>query len=308
MKKIRAQSSIELLIILSFIFVIIGLVMYVVGLYSLQVQQDSITKERDDFAQSLISEVDLLQKVRGSYTRVIEIPKFITKKYNVSIADPYLILQDFVSEEGEKYYYDLPGNLSQNVFIYQKDTNGDGELETFFYLYKAQDGTLKGLNIDNIVENCNGINKFCAHDFTLLYDSAGTLCPVGYAKIFSITSDNNHVLYYTQSNPSYTTVCLSHKNYDLNMSVGVSSVPLFYLSELIQTHIFTNKTDILVQPAQWYDTILHSSGGVFDYQITQTDLSSTHICLGSINVDNVIGSHYNKTCVSGKEGLWLSLT
>ena len=119
----KSQGAIEFLLILMFMMVIISLIMYVVGQYSIDLNHLKKKSEVDDYANSIVNQLYTFQKVEPGFTRTITIPGFIMKRYNVTINSSYLILQNIEYDGGEeKYYYYLPGDYKIN-YSYDNNTN-----------------------------------------------------------------------------------------------------------------------------------------------------------------------------------------
>jgi hypothetical protein len=130
----------------------------------------------------------------------------------------------------------------------------------------------------------------------------------GYIRMFGLTDlDNAHV---DIDGSSTYNVCFKHPNYTLSFGLGGSvTQDLFYLIGKNNSAVWTDKGSILEVPSQWEDVILSSNGGVFDYQINSVQPSLEHICIGSIDLDNVYGSHYGDcNSVDLNDKIWVKLT
>jgi len=122
----KSQSAIELLVILSFVMVIISLIMYAVGLKSIDIQKESNNKQIDDFAQSILNEIKIMQKVEEGYSRKIPISYIQMKRFNMTL-------------DGNKSYFSI-----QDTEIYNGISN-----DLKFYEFSS------GLNISLINESGN---------------------------------------------------------------------------------------------------------------------------------------------------------
>lgn len=126
MKK-KGQSSIELMVLVLFMLVIVSLSIFVVGTLSIDLRDSQNAQERDEFANFILSEFLLAQKVRGGYQRSITVPSHFVNRFNVSFNGSYMVLQDFFAEgeDSRKHYYEIPGNVS---YTYIVDVNNQGLL------------------------------------------------------------------------------------------------------------------------------------------------------------------------------------
>ncbi len=114
-RKNNAQVSIEFIVILTFGFVLIGLIMSVLGLFSVDLKDNEIKKQRDDFAQSVISEFELATQVEKGYSRTFTINRNRVDEFNVTFIDRYLVLQSVYSRTGgDLNYYLLPEGVKYN--------------------------------------------------------------------------------------------------------------------------------------------------------------------------------------------------
>lgn len=119
----KAQVSVEFVLIFSFVFFIGTILIFILGSYSVDVVDSKNKQEVDNFANYIISESNLLQKMSGGFSRKIEIPNSLSKKYNFSVNGSYLILRpEEISSRfaTEDLYYYIPGEYSLNI------TNEDG--------------------------------------------------------------------------------------------------------------------------------------------------------------------------------------
>ena len=119
----KSQGAIEFLLILMFMLVIISFIMYIVGLYSIDLNNKEKKSEIDDYANGIVNQLYTFQKVEPGFTRTIIIPNYIMERYNVTINSSYLILQSLEYDNGnQKYYYYLPGSYQIN-YTYDNNTN-----------------------------------------------------------------------------------------------------------------------------------------------------------------------------------------
>ena len=117
MRTKKSQSAIEFLLILIFMMVIVSVVMYIIGEYSIDLKRAEEKKVVDDYANSLVNEMYNLQQMENGFSRNITIPSYIMDNYNVSVNSSYLIVQDIDVDGGiGKYYYYLPGKLKMKYY------------------------------------------------------------------------------------------------------------------------------------------------------------------------------------------------
>ena len=138
MKFKKSQGALELIILLVFIFFVISGVMYVVGLYSIQVSKTEVELDRDDYANSLLAEAVVLQDLQEIYTREVRISGAYDKYYNVTVEGDYLIFQDPIYDgvsSSKRYYYEIPGNHTV-LFEKRPDLDGDGLPDKYIIFIK----------------------------------------------------------------------------------------------------------------------------------------------------------------------------
>ena len=123
--KTKSQGAVEFMVILAFVLVLITLVMYSVASFTVDIQENEKNMEIDDFAKSIVSEFEMLQKVEEGYSRNITIPYHLAKRFKPEINSSYLIIEDTENEDDEtnnKHYYPLPENSSYSL---TNDTEGN---------------------------------------------------------------------------------------------------------------------------------------------------------------------------------------
>ncbi len=111
MLKKKSQGATEFLLVLVFVLIIISLIMYVVGNKAVDFQREKDKADIDNFAESILTEIKILQKMEGGYLRKVEIPKHFMKKYNLTL-------------NANKSYFTLVNteiviNLSENIHYYE---------------------------------------------------------------------------------------------------------------------------------------------------------------------------------------------
>lgn len=129
----------------------------------------------------------------------------------------------------------------------------------------------------------------------------------GYIRLFGLSDlDNAHAELSGSSLYTYN-ACIRHVEYTLGTSSEGNFVNLFYLTEMNNSAIWTNKSSILVEPINWFNVSLSSSGGSFDYIISSTSPGLNYACLAAIDVDNIMGSHIGTCTSSMPDKIWLKL-
>ena len=116
-KRRIGQSSIELMVILVFILLVMMGVMYVIGLFSLDIQRGDEAAKVDNFARSLVAEFEILERAEPGYSRQLRIEEHFMERFNVTINETagYIMLQNIEfdgPDSGRVYYYDIPRGFS----------------------------------------------------------------------------------------------------------------------------------------------------------------------------------------------------
>lgn len=128
----------------------------------------------------------------------------------------------------------------------------------------------------------------------------------GYIRLFGLTDlDNAHI---EIDGSSTYSVCVKDLDYILSIGSGGSvSQDIFYLIGTNNSAVWTDKGSVLIEPTFWEDVVISSSGGIFGYQISSTQPSNKYVCLGSLDIDNVYGSHFGDCDSSLPDKIWISL-
>lgn len=143
----KAQGSLELVLILVFVFALIGGIMYIIGLKSIEFQDIDKEKELDDFANSITHEFEILVKVEEGYRREVEIPDFIIKKFNVTLNGSYLVIRSVERDEidADPNYYFIPHGVEPSLIV----RNDSGENKTYLIVQKGDyDEQIDFINLD----------------------------------------------------------------------------------------------------------------------------------------------------------------
>ncbi len=129
----KAQASVEFLLIMIFISVVISSLMYVIGVYSLDLKNSEQKDLMNNFVDSILSEIQIMQNVEGGYYRELIVPYYLTQRYNLSVRDNYLIvlnleIVDLSMSSDElfeaSYFYELP---ETGVSFIYNITSGDAK-------------------------------------------------------------------------------------------------------------------------------------------------------------------------------------
>lgn len=128
---------------------------------------------------------------------------------------------------------------------------------------------------------------------------------MGEVRLFGLTDiDNAHV---DIDGSSTYNLCVRHLDYDLSLGVSANSQDIIYLIGENNSAVWTRKDLVLVEPSSWVDVVLSSSDGVFNYQINSTQPDFDYVCLGSIDRDDVYGSHMGDCDSTLPDKIWIRL-
>jgi len=123
--KTKSQGAVEFMVILAFVLFIVAVGLYAVASFTVDIQENEKNMEIDDFARSIVSEFEMLQKVEEGYSRNITIPYHLAKRFKPEINSSYLIIVNIENEDDEtnnRHYYPLPENSSYSL---TNDTEGN---------------------------------------------------------------------------------------------------------------------------------------------------------------------------------------
>ena len=140
----KGQGAVEFMVILAFVLVIIAVTMYGIATLTVDMQESEKNAEIDNFAKSIVSEFEMLQKVEEGYSRNITIPQHLAKRFKPEINSSYLIIVDTETDYNDtenKHYYPLPENSS---YILTNDSEGN------YYLFITKNITTvyDGVNLN----------------------------------------------------------------------------------------------------------------------------------------------------------------
>lgn len=133
--KKKSQGAVEFILIFFFVLTIISVLIYILGLYSLDVQKQENEKEILDFVASINKEVLTLQNSQEGYLRTLEIPKYLMDRYDLRINSSFIIIRDIEhdGELGEPRFYSIVGDnkikqtfnttTNNSYLIFEKNIN-----------------------------------------------------------------------------------------------------------------------------------------------------------------------------------------
>ncbi|MFW6286121.1 MAG: hypothetical protein ACOC16_03290 [Nanoarchaeota archaeon] len=127
-RKKKTQGSIELMILLAFMFVIIGFVMFITSHYFMEINQKKEDMQADSIAQNINKELAIMSKVEQGYYREFYLSK---DNYNATLDTSLLILVN--KQTNKTYYFDLIGNY--NITLINKSPNNQN---TYLVLQKPK--------------------------------------------------------------------------------------------------------------------------------------------------------------------------
>lgn len=128
MKYKRTQSSIEFLIIFIFVFVMFFLFISFVSSKVSDFNKSRNELDINDFAETIISEYEIMQKVESGYQREILVSDVILKRFNITLGENYVLIQDIESSvSGDVFHYTFSGVGTVEFISLDKDLNGFNE-------------------------------------------------------------------------------------------------------------------------------------------------------------------------------------
>lgn len=137
----KSQGALEFVLVFFFIFFLISVAMSFVGYYSVEVLDEQNQKDLEDFVKSVDLESQLLQKSSPGFSRTVEIPEHIMKRFDFSINGSYLIINSIEYTINETYYYSLSGNVTLQI----EEINGTH----YFVMQKPFTKTISGITLIN---------------------------------------------------------------------------------------------------------------------------------------------------------------
>jgi len=131
----KSQIAVEFLFIFVFVLIIITLIMYAIGTKMNDVQNQVNKKEIDNFAQSILTEIKISEKMQPGYSRKIKIENHFIKRFNLTINSnkSFFTITDTENQDLNKlelFYYEFKENTNISL------VNETGIFS--IYLYKNQ--------------------------------------------------------------------------------------------------------------------------------------------------------------------------
>lgn len=139
MKRKTAQSAIEFLILMSFLFLIATFVSFIIGKMSLDLNKSNEQKEMDDFVSTIENELSIMTQANGGYYRVIQLPY----RFHVDVYPGYLNVTDN-DIVGKHEIYEL--SSSYNLRLTNTTINGKN-IQSLILEKNATDDFENSLNI-----------------------------------------------------------------------------------------------------------------------------------------------------------------
>lgn len=123
----KSQGSLEYTIIMGFVLVLIGIIMYVSGKYLVQISNEEKDLKIEDFADSVNNEFLILTKVEKGYYREIELND---NNYDVYInyTSEQLVITDVLNNESKNF--DIIGDY--NVTLENRTIGADNKTYIIF--------------------------------------------------------------------------------------------------------------------------------------------------------------------------------
>lgn len=151
------------------------------------------------------------------------------------------------------------------------------------------------------------ILRSVAQLFTIRFQTAACDFSSGYVRLYGLSSlDNAHAEIPSSSLYTYS-ACAKHAQYQIGTASSGNFTNLFYLTETNNSMIWIDKGSIYQSPAEWFNISISYSGGNFSYVINTTAPDSDYVCAGSIERDDVYGSHIGDCRSSMPDKLWVKL-
>jgi hypothetical protein len=298
----RSQTAIEFMIIFVFIIGLMSLFMVIIGVYTQDLTISESRVEIDAFAKSLTSEFEILANVEEGFNREVIIPSNLLKKYNVTIVENYLVVEDLFAggtREETSYFYELSGDLN---YVLTSETNGDLKISL-----KTEDiNNFDSLNLDMLIQGLTTVGTNLSASFS------SSACGVGYSRLYGLDAlSDAHAEAPSSTDYTYN-LCITHDSYTMGNSCSGTYERLFYLGNVSNSHMWIDNSSAYAEPwvgyYNWTEVCVSSSGGTTDLTYSSSDLSgSGYVCLGSYLQNDTIGGHVGD-CSAYSNKIWFSLS
>lgn len=263
----KGQSAAEFMLIFVFIMGAISFFMVIVGIYTQDLTVSENDKQIDSFANSIISEFDLLQEVNSGYQREVVIPSYLLERYNVTITDNYLIIENLEVPPGESNvrYYEISGNYQLST---HNDTSGN-----MYLVLSSSTGSVdltNRISLDTPTSPVPSVSAFFGIDTIISKTTLGnttTSLTSGGNSITSTIIDANTTIFVSNTNDTITQKLINNSYVFFNGSGSIIfTIPI--------TDTFTITTDssgdlvIQNESSNGVVQIIDNNGNIITQQIT----------------------------------------
>ncbi len=314
----KAQSSMELMVILVFILSIIAGIMFIVGKFSLDINNEEVKKNLDDFAYSITKEFDVLSNYEEGYSKTIIIPFHQAEKHNITFdtLQGTLALTDkdiYISGEEKYFYYDIPENVSVA-------TSYDVDGNLIIVLTNDYRSSFDGIMLGNLGYGSSIIISSASGFTVYVVNYPNCSLNPGTTKLYGFESNTySHAEIPSEENYNYS-VCIQHNTFSLGNGCSGLSETLFFLGNITNSNIWVDNSTAYIPPIgpsyyNWQELCINATGGAsaFNYIVDVVDRTATHACLGSLQRNDTYGGHIIgnfSMCTSGDSNpeLWLAIS
>lgn len=276
MSKGKAQSSVELLVILTVLFFIIAGVMVLIGKMTVDLREDQKQDSVDSFAESIISEFENVQSIKGGFYREFEIPPYLVEDYNVTIINSTIILTPkvFDQEFATPVEYYIPGSVVPKI-EYKNNSYGEETL----YVIMEKEYTQTSDQFINIVPINSSVPEVSWGSF---YYSNTSSCLAGDFKIIGYDGSSFSHAEVNYNNVYTYSLCIDSSYVVSTNCMGDSyNERLFYLGDTSNSHIWLDNSTAYPASYSWKPVCLGTSSPIdVQYQIDFPSLD--YACAGSI--------------------------
>ena len=168
--------------------------------------------------------------------------------------------------------------------------------------YTHQGVFTQSLNVDEIPDG----------NIQVLFN-LGTSCPdISWHEVYGLeTLNNSHIETYNSNLYTYT-LCLKHPIYTLNRECTGNYINLFYLPNTYNAHFWFDNSTAPSEPVSnyynWQQVCLSSDLGTFDLQLSTSQPTSDHKCIGSYYNHSLNGGVMGDCDNGFEDKIWIKLT